>query len=86
VVALFLPPWLTALGALAFLSLPVFGFVVHRRLGQRFLPTLLIPFGQLVMIYVLLRSTWICVRQGGIVWRGTHYSTQDLKRLQRVKL
>jgi glycosyltransferase involved in cell wall biosynthesis len=41
---------------------------------------LTLPLGALVMSYMVLRSTVITLRQGGIVWRGTFYSLEDLRR------
>ena len=38
------------------------------------------PLGAVVFIYMLLRSTVVTLRQGGIVWRGTFYDLEDLKR------
>jgi hypothetical protein len=37
------------------------------------------PFGALLFIYMLWRSTIVTLRQGGIVWRGTFYSLKELK-------
>jgi glycosyltransferase involved in cell wall biosynthesis len=38
------------------------------------------PLGALVFAYMLLRSTMVTLRQGGIIWRGTFYPLEDLKR------
>jgi glycosyltransferase involved in cell wall biosynthesis len=38
------------------------------------------PLGALFFIYMLLRSTVVTLRQGGIVWRGTFYPLDELKR------
>lgn len=38
------------------------------------------PIGALIFCYMLLRSTVITLRQGGIVWRGTFYPLSELRK------
>jgi glycosyltransferase involved in cell wall biosynthesis len=38
------------------------------------------PLGALLLSYMLLRSTFVTLKQGGIVWRGTFYPLDELKR------
>ena len=38
------------------------------------------PLGTLLFAYMLLRSTIVTLRQGGITWRGTFYPLEELKR------
>jgi cellulose synthase/poly-beta-1,6-N-acetylglucosamine synthase-like glycosyltransferase len=38
------------------------------------------PLGALIFDYMLLRSTAITLKQGGIVWRGTFYPLKELRR------
>jgi cellulose synthase/poly-beta-1,6-N-acetylglucosamine synthase-like glycosyltransferase len=38
------------------------------------------PLGAAVFIYMVLRSMFITLRQGGIIWRGTFYPLEKLKR------
>jgi len=38
------------------------------------------PVGAILFTYMLLRSTVVTLRQGGIVWRGTFYKLEDLKK------
>jgi len=38
------------------------------------------PLGALLFAYMLLRSTVVTLRQGGIFWRGTFYALEELKR------
>jgi hypothetical protein len=38
------------------------------------------PLGALILAYMLLRSAVVTLRQGGIIWRGTFYSLEELKR------
>lgn len=41
---------------------------------------LLIPFAGLVMVYIIIKSTILTERQGGIYWRSSFYSLRELKR------
>src|SRR3981189_2707745 len=38
------------------------------------------PLGALLFSYILLRSTVVTLKQGGIIWRDTFYPLDDLKR------
>lgn len=38
------------------------------------------PFGAVIFSYMLLRSTVVTLRQGGVVWRDTFYPLEDLRR------
>lgn len=38
------------------------------------------PLGAILLSYMLLRSTVVTLKQGGIVWRDTFYPLEDLKR------
>ena len=38
------------------------------------------PLGSILLSYMLLRSTIVTIRQGGIVWRDTFYPLDELKR------
>jgi hypothetical protein len=38
------------------------------------------PLGGLLFCYMLLRSTVVTLRQGGIVWRDTFYPLDELRR------
>ena len=41
---------------------------------------LTLPFGATVFCFILLRSTLLTLKQGGIYWRGTFYRLEDLRR------
>jgi len=41
---------------------------------------LTLPLGAILFSYILLRSTAITLRQGGIYWRETFYKLEDLRR------
>jgi cellulose synthase/poly-beta-1,6-N-acetylglucosamine synthase-like glycosyltransferase len=38
------------------------------------------PLAALMLVYIILHSTWIACRRQGIVWRGTLYPLDELKR------
>jgi len=46
---------------------------------------LCLPVGFLLLETMFLRAAWLCTRNNGIHWRGTHYSEKELKAGQRVK-
>lgn len=87
IAALFHPSaWLTGMGAVAIgASLPVhlYGASV---LGRSPGPFLAVPIGQWLLMYVFLRSTYVCLRRGGVEWRGTTYPIEELRRHQRLRL
>jgi len=39
-----------------------------------------LPIGAMIFTYMLLRSTVITLRQGGIYWRGTFYELEELRK------
>jgi glycosyltransferase involved in cell wall biosynthesis len=41
---------------------------------------LTLPLGAVMFAYMLLRSTFITLKQGGIIWRGTFYKLDELRR------
>jgi hypothetical protein len=38
------------------------------------------PLGALILCWMIVRSTFVTLRQGGIRWRGTFYAIEELKR------
>jgi glycosyltransferase involved in cell wall biosynthesis len=38
------------------------------------------PLGAMLMSYMILRSAFVTVKQGGVVWRDTFYPLEELKR------
>jgi glycosyltransferase involved in cell wall biosynthesis len=38
------------------------------------------PLGAILLSYMLLRSTFVTLKQGGIIWRDTFYPLEELKR------
>ena len=49
------------------------------------LNTLFFPAGLIIIAAMLLHAGRKCVKNGGIDWRGTHYSLVELRQCQRVK-
>ncbi len=45
-----------------------------------------IALGYALVVYGMLRSLVICLRHGGVYWRGTIYPLRDLRANQRFKL
>jgi glycosyltransferase involved in cell wall biosynthesis len=58
------------------------GFYGGAAISMRVSPlyALTYPLGSILLSYMLLRSTVVTLRQGGIVWRDTFYPLDDLKR------
>lgn len=88
IVALLMPPatggWIAA--AVAAVVLVANSWVVKRRLGQRAIGGLLEMLGVAFLCYMALRSALATLRRGGIRWRGTFYSLEELRAGQRVKI
>jgi GT2 family glycosyltransferase len=40
----------------------------------------LYPVGAIAFVWAMLRSMVVVLRQGGVVWRGTHYALRDLRK------
>jgi hypothetical protein len=38
------------------------------------------PLGAIVFAYMLVRSTVVTLRQGGVLWRETFYPLEELRR------
>jgi glycosyltransferase involved in cell wall biosynthesis len=54
------------------------GMLPHARASRLFSFTH--PLGALIVIYILLRSMIVTLVRGGVVWRGTFYPLDELKR------
>jgi glycosyltransferase involved in cell wall biosynthesis len=68
-------PFVIALGAM---------FLIYVGMSQRSrIPALyffLHPIATLMFVYTLLRSTILTLRHGGVVWRGTKYPLEELRK------
>jgi hypothetical protein len=86
-----LASWTTLVGALAPLWLLGCGWVWWGLLGLLCMLVcgrvlrgplwvgLFFPLAGVILSFAMLRSCWLGVRRGGIVWRGTFYSLEELR-------
>jgi hypothetical protein len=72
------PARLLALGTL--LAMVGGAYTMRRLTDAGALYGLAYPVAGLIVIGVILRSTWVTLRQRGIMWRGTCYALDELKR------
>lgn len=42
-----------------------------------------LPLTALLFVYIIVRSTYLTLRQGGIYWRGTFYPLKELKKMKQ---
>jgi glycosyltransferase involved in cell wall biosynthesis len=72
----------TAVGiaaGLAMLTLSIPAYVLARRLGWGITSALLTPLIFPALFYAVLNSTWVTIRRGGVSWRGTFCSLEELR-------
>jgi hypothetical protein len=72
----------TAVGiaaGLAMLTLSIPANVFARRLGWGRMSALLTPLAFPMLFYAILNSAWVTTRQGGVYWRNTFYSLEELR-------
>lgn len=74
------------IGPAAYLFLISASVRKKKKFGGSILADLFLPFGQIIISLMLLRSAFFCFMRGGIMWRGTLYRTEELKEGQRVRL
>ncbi|MFW5693181.1 MAG: glycosyltransferase [Thermoguttaceae bacterium] len=79
-------PGLQPAAMVVFAAAAVSMAVVSRWSRRRFLPSLLLPAAVLVGAWLLLRTTWLGWRRGGIVWRNTLYPSNLLRGKLRVRI
>lgn len=82
-------PWSVAvrlLGVAALTAVLGNALVVRVRTGVSMGPLLLAPVGGIILVGILIRSAYQCLRRGGVVWRGTLYPVAALRAGQRVRL
>ncbi len=72
--------WVRALASIAVLIPLCFHIGVDIVVRVSPLYCLTLPLGALLFNYMLLRSAFITLRQGGITWRGTFYALDELRR------
>ncbi len=77
--------WLRMISGISLLSALPLAYAFRTRLAHPFRATLFAPLGLPVLGWSILRSTWLTLRRGGILWRGTFYSLEALRAGQRVE-
>jgi hypothetical protein len=76
----FLHVWTLAFAVVAVVMMLAFHAGVDWVMRVSPLYALTHPLGAVIVAYMLLRSAVVTLRQGGIIWRGTFYSLEELKR------
>jgi len=72
--------WIQIFGAIAVLIGVCFHLGVDLVMGVSPLYCLTLPLGATIFAYMIFRSTIVTLRQGGIIWRGTFYPLDELRR------
>jgi glycosyltransferase involved in cell wall biosynthesis len=81
------PAWCRAAGASALLATLAAHAAGARLVGFGAAEALLAPlFGVVAMLATLVRSAVVTWRHGGVAWRGTRYTVEELRRGQVVRL
>lgn len=79
-------PWLAWLGVVTTLvATATTVSAMHRNTGMVW-PALLWPLGWALMAAGVLRSSWLVHARGGVTWRGTFYSREELLEAQRFTI
>ncbi len=72
--------WIRVLAAVSVLIAVCFHLAVDLVMRVSPFYCLTLPLGATIFAYMVLRSTIITLRQGGIVWRDTFYPLEELRR------
>jgi glycosyltransferase involved in cell wall biosynthesis len=72
--------WIRVLAGVALLIALVFHAGVDVGMRVSTLYAFTHPLGAILLSYMLLRSTFVTLKQGGIIWRDTFYPLEELKR------
>lgn len=72
--------WGLVFGAIAVALPAAIEAAAAMEFGESPLLGLTYPLGALIFVWMLLRSTFVTLRQRGIVWRDTFYPLEELKR------
>jgi hypothetical protein len=76
----FLRGWALAFDAIAVGMMIAIHAGVCIEVGASPIYALTEPIGALIFCWMLARSTVVTLRQGGIIWRGTFYALEELRR------
>jgi cellulose synthase/poly-beta-1,6-N-acetylglucosamine synthase-like glycosyltransferase len=77
------PIWLFALGLSAFSVYTGSQMYALWRNAGRWAPALVWPAGFLIMAFAMIRATWLAHRNGGVYWRDTFYTLDELEAGRR---
>lgn len=72
-------------GAIPVIVHVIFSLSFHQKNGTGRLHILFLPVGIIMLSLMTLWSGYRCLKNGGIDWRGTHYTLKELRAGQRVK-
>lgn len=62
--------------------LTVYFLLIRSIVGGGGIEVLALPVTVSLLCYVVSRSVWLTLRQGGIYWRGTFYSLKELRQMK----
>lgn len=71
-------PWMLALGGAGLVASIAATYPTSRVLGHGSWAAVLVPLGSAIMMLAYLRSAWVTVARGGMVWRETVYRLDEL--------
>jgi GT2 family glycosyltransferase len=63
--------------------LAVYVQLIRSLIGKIGKVLLVYPVTVCILSYIVVRSVWLTLRQHGILWRGTFYSLDELKKMKR---
>lgn len=72
--------WVRVLAAVSVAVMVLFHAGVCRRMKISCWYALTDPLGMLIFSYIVVRSTVVTLARGGVVWRGTFYALEELRR------
>ncbi|WP_426451430.1 glycosyltransferase [Paenibacillus sp. S-38] len=72
--------WICALAVATMAA--VYLLLIRSLTGKTGWTVLLLPVMTSLLCYVVVRSVWLTLKQGGIYWRGTFYSLKELRRMK----
>ncbi|MDF2958430.1 MAG: nucleotide-diphospho-sugar transferase [Paenibacillus sp.] len=73
------PVWLYVCSIVILLT--VYLQLIRFLTGHNGKEALVLPVTVCLLCYIVVRSVWLTVKQGGIYWRGTFYSLDELKKM-----
>jgi hypothetical protein len=55
-------------------------YLPRKSMAGKWWDVLMVPVAGLLIVYVILRSTYLTLKQGGIYWRDTFYPLSELRK------